>query len=322
MWSAAALGAAAGGMTRDDLVSYYLVLIVVNQITYSQSNWTVGDLIRAGSMNALLLRPVPPVYHTLADEVAGKVVYLTLIVPLTALLGLILRPQVPWTWGSAAAFVPALALAWALRFAWGYALALLAFWATRADALLAVQDTLVFLLAGQVAPLALLPAAMQTRPGRCLFRYMLASRWRCSTALAAGNRAGFSGGGRLVGLFRRRRRVALAAGPAPLRRCGRVMPCTSCVSSGSSSASRSWKRPPTGPISTWPCSIRCWAWPAGCWASPWSMASAPRWAAGTAPAPGGAGRLPWRHQALQSLSSGRPLIPGRLDGDLWTGGWI
>jgi ABC-2 type transport system permease protein len=173
VWSAAAGGGSLGGMTRDDLVSYYLVLIVVNQITYSQSNWTVGDLIRAGSMNALLLRPVPPVYHTLADEVAGKVVYLTLIVPLTALLGLILRPQVPWTWGSAAAFVPALALAWALRFAWGYALALLAFWATRADALLAVQDTLVFLLAGQVAPLALLPAAMQTAARALPFRYML-----------------------------------------------------------------------------------------------------------------------------------------------------
>ena len=34
------------------------------------------------------------------------------------------------------AFLPALVLAWALRFFWGYWLALLAFWATRADALL------------------------------------------------------------------------------------------------------------------------------------------------------------------------------------------
>ena len=123
---------------------------------------------------------MPPVYHTLADEVAGKVVYLVLVVPLTALLGLILRPHVP-DLGERRAFLPALVLAWALRFAWGYALALLAFWATRADALLAVQDTLVFLLAGQVAPLALLPAAMR-RPRRCPSATCWAFPWRCSTA--------------------------------------------------------------------------------------------------------------------------------------------
>jgi ABC-2 type transport system permease protein len=173
VWLAAAGGGSLGGMTRDDIVSYYLVLIVVNQITYSQSNWTVGDLIRAGGMNALLLRPVPPILHTLADEVAGKVVYLTLIVPLTALLGLLLHPRVPWTWESAATFLPALVLAWLLRFVWGYSLALLAFWATRADALLAVQDTLVFLLARQVAPLALLPTPMQAAARALPFRYML-----------------------------------------------------------------------------------------------------------------------------------------------------
>ena len=38
---------------------------------------------------------------------------------------------------------------------------MLAFWATRADALLAVQDALTFLFAGVVAPVALLPEAVR-----------------------------------------------------------------------------------------------------------------------------------------------------------------
>jgi len=71
------------------------------------------------------------------------------------------------------AFVPALVMAWALRFFWGYWLALLAFWATRADALLALQDALVFLLAGQVAPTALLPDLMRRISIVLPFRYML-----------------------------------------------------------------------------------------------------------------------------------------------------
>ena len=68
----------------------------------------------------------------------------------------------------------ALVLAWALRFFWGYCLALLAFWATRADALLGLQDALIFLLAGMVAPVALLPGVLQTAAKVLPFRYMVA----------------------------------------------------------------------------------------------------------------------------------------------------
>ncbi|MCP4531675.1 MAG: multidrug ABC transporter permease, partial [Delftia sp.] len=49
----------------------------------------------------------------------------------------------------------------------------LAFWATRADGLLALQDSLVFLLAGQVAPTALLPGPMQKAAVALPFRYMI-----------------------------------------------------------------------------------------------------------------------------------------------------
>lgn len=173
VWSVAAGEGAVGGMTRDRFVTYYLALIVVNQLTYSQSNWTAGELIRDGYLNALLLRPMPPVYNALAMDVAGKVVYLAFVLPITALLALLLRPAVHWTWGDALAFVPALAVAWALRFTWGYALAQLYFWATRADALLAVQDALVFLLAGQIAPVQLLPGGLRAAATALPFRYML-----------------------------------------------------------------------------------------------------------------------------------------------------
>ena len=79
------------------------------------------------------------------------------VIPAALLLALVLRPELHTHAAEVALFVPALMLAWLLRFFWGYWLALLAFWATRADALLAVQDALVFLLAGQVAPMVLLP---------------------------------------------------------------------------------------------------------------------------------------------------------------------
>lgn len=51
VWSTAAGDGAIAGLTRGEFVAYYLVLILVNQITYAQTNWTVGDLIRYGQMN-------------------------------------------------------------------------------------------------------------------------------------------------------------------------------------------------------------------------------------------------------------------------------
>ena len=173
VWSTAAGAETIGGLTRGGFVAYYLVLILVNQLTYSQTNWTVGDLIRGGQMNILLLRPMPPLFDTLASEVAAKVVYMAFVIPVAGLLALVLRPEWHLTLRDGLAFIPALALAWALRFCWGYWLALLAFWATRADALLALQDSLVFLLAGQVAPTVLLPGLMQKAAMVLPFRYMV-----------------------------------------------------------------------------------------------------------------------------------------------------
>ncbi len=173
VWSTAAGQGAIGGLNRGEFVAYYLALILVNQITYSQTNWTVGDVIRYGGLNPWLLRPIAPLYNVLSSEFAGKVVYMAFIIPVALILALILRPELHAGWEEILLFFLALILAWGLRFFWGYWLALLAFWATRADALLAVQDSLVFLLAGVVAPVPLLPAGMKTASIILPFRYMV-----------------------------------------------------------------------------------------------------------------------------------------------------
>ena len=174
VWSTAAGDGSLGGYTRGGFVAYYLVLILVNQITYAQVNWTVGDLIRYGQINHILLRPIAPVYDALASEVAGKFVYLIFDLPILIVLAFIMKPELTVTAESGVLFLLSLLMAWALRFLWGYWIALLAFWSARADALLTLQDSLIFLLAGQVAPIALLPGWLQSAAVVLPFRYMVA----------------------------------------------------------------------------------------------------------------------------------------------------
>ncbi len=173
VWSTAAGAGTVGGFTRGQFVAYYLVLIMVNQLPYSQTNWTVGDIIRYGGMNQLLLRPLSPFFDTLSSEVAGKVVYMLFAIPATGLLALVLRPEAEITTVNALAFVPVVLMAWALRFLWGYALALLALLdlvlglgvlvaaALRLGATLTLVDVIAFLaslLAGLVILYAILLA--------------------------------------------------------------------------------------------------------------------------------------------------------------------
>jgi ABC-2 type transport system permease protein len=173
VWSTAAGEDLVNGYSRRDFIAYYLVLILVNQLTYAQTNWTVGDIIRDGAISRLLLYPMSPVYNALATEIAGKVVTMIFVIPVTAILSVFLEPQLSVTYEKITFFILTLCFSWLLRFLWGYWLALLAFWITRADSLLALQDALVFLLAGHVAPVGLLPGAIKAIAIMLPFRYMV-----------------------------------------------------------------------------------------------------------------------------------------------------
>jgi len=173
VWSAAAGNGEVAGISRAEFTAYYLVLVFVNQLTYAQTNWTLGDMIRAGMLNSWLLRPLAPLYQVLSTEVAGKVVFMAFVLPVSLLLAVVLRPTFQATTADIVLFSLSLLLAWGLRFLWGCWLAMLAFWTARADALLAVQDGLVFLLAGVVAPVSLLPDGLQHASKILPFRYMV-----------------------------------------------------------------------------------------------------------------------------------------------------
>jgi ABC-2 type transport system permease protein len=86
----------------------------------------------------------------------------------------VLKPQFGFEWQNVLLFIMTLLVAWALRFFWGFWLALLAFWSTRADGLLTLQDSMIIIVGGQVAPTSLLPPVIQFFATILPFRFMAA----------------------------------------------------------------------------------------------------------------------------------------------------
>jgi ABC-2 type transport system permease protein len=173
VWLAAAGNGSIGGYNKSDFTSYYLILILVNQLTYPTSHWVIGENIQLGTLSTWLMRPLPVIYEAVASDMALKIVCMPLVLALVVLLGIVLGFGTVLSWTATALFVPALLMACMLRFLLSYTIALFAFWTQKIDSLLNVNDTLVFLLAGQVAPTLLLPGILRNTSMCLPFRYML-----------------------------------------------------------------------------------------------------------------------------------------------------
>lgn len=156
---------------RRGIGAYYLALLVVRLLTVSYENHTFANGIYAGALADALLRPHPVVLAPLGENLAMRLWHLILGLPL--LIGVGFFVTLDFRAADVAAALPALLLAALLRFLFTYLLALSAFWTERAHGLVGFGDTLIFLLGGEAAPIALLPGPLQPLGAALPFRAML-----------------------------------------------------------------------------------------------------------------------------------------------------
>jgi ABC-2 type transport system permease protein len=171
---ARAQGGAVGGFSVGEFAAYFTVLMIVNQLTFTWHFHFFEWRVRNGFFSPALLRPLHPVHADVSENLAFKAVTLTIVIPAAVFLlvsfGAEARTE-PW---HIVAFVPALVLAMGLRFLVEWTLALVAFWVTRTGAINQAYYVLVLFLSGQVAPLTLLPGAVQVVASVLPFRWMVA----------------------------------------------------------------------------------------------------------------------------------------------------
>ncbi|MGZ6347660.1 MAG: ABC transporter permease [Anaerolineales bacterium] len=166
-------GGSVGGYTARGFAAYYLVLMLVNQFTYTWIMWEYEYRVRQGALSFALLKPVHPIHSDISDNLSSKIITLPILMFVAAGLALIFKPVAAFNWWAGIVFIPALVLAFLVRFLIEWTLALLAFWTTRVNAINQVYFILMLFLAGQIAPLTLFPHWLQIIADILPFRWML-----------------------------------------------------------------------------------------------------------------------------------------------------
>jgi ABC-2 type transport system permease protein len=164
-------GGSVGGYGAAEFAAYFIVLMLVNHVTYTWIMFEFEYRVRHGSLSFALLRPVHPIHSDLADNISSKIITFPLILAAAAILAMIFQPVFHVEAWAAAAFLPALLLAFGVRFLMEWTLALAAFWTTRVGAINQVYFIAALFLSGQMAPLSLLPAPLRLAATILPFRW-------------------------------------------------------------------------------------------------------------------------------------------------------
>lgn len=151
-----------GGYGVDEFTSYYIVWTLVRVFNLALAPGAWDWWMRTGRIANDLLHPVSPYHRSLADMAGAKVVWILVWVPVALFLVILFRPQLsPTPFELVTFFV----VAWAgylIRFNLLWALGLVSFWTTRAQALVEVVVAMELLLSGRLVPMAVMPEWVQT----------------------------------------------------------------------------------------------------------------------------------------------------------------
>ena len=151
------------GLTANDFITYYMILLIVDQLTSNIIIHIFGYKVQDGSLSGELIKPIHPMLtNTLVNDIAFKTLNMMLLIPIWIGLALLFKPQFDSVSLSGIALaIPAIMLGYAINFLLSGIITSLAFWTTRVFSIHEFYYALIMLFAGQFVPLKLMPEVIQ-----------------------------------------------------------------------------------------------------------------------------------------------------------------
>ena len=152
------------GLTANDFVTYYMLLLIVDQLTSNITIHIFAYKVQDGSLSGELVKPIHPMLtNTLVNNIAFKAIMLMGFLPVWGILAFIFRPDfAAVSWQGILLAIPAALLGFFVNFLLSGAIVSVAFWTTRVYSINEFYFALFVLFSGQFVPLQLMPKAIQT----------------------------------------------------------------------------------------------------------------------------------------------------------------
>jgi len=151
------------GLTANDFITYYMLLLICDQLTSNIIIHIFAYKVQDGSLSGELIKPIHPMLtNTLVNDIAFKTLNLIVLTPIWIVLALLFKPDFASVSMSGILLaIPALLLGYLINYLLSGAITSLAFWTTRVFSIHEFYYALILLFAGQFVPLQLMPGLIQ-----------------------------------------------------------------------------------------------------------------------------------------------------------------
>ena len=156
-------GAAVGSYTLSEMISYYLLVTIVDALTaVNEDDWQIAADIKDGNISQLVLKPIDYLIYRLFLFFAGRITYLVVAAIPLAVFILCLHKYfvLPPDWTTFGFFLFSTFLTALLQFFMSYAMAMLAFWVLEVSTFIFILFAFEYIASGHLFPLDILPAGL------------------------------------------------------------------------------------------------------------------------------------------------------------------
>ena len=151
---------AIGGYTLAQMVSYYLLVTLVDAFTaVAEDDWQIAAEIKDGNISQFLLKPIDYLTYRLCLYLSGRAIYTTVALVPVGIFLFVLRGYLvpPHDTLALVGFVASCVLAGLLQFFLAYVMAMLAFWVLDVSTFIFIQFAFEYIASGHLFPIDILP---------------------------------------------------------------------------------------------------------------------------------------------------------------------
>lgn len=174
LWTVVASEAPIGRFNQTNFVAYFLATFIVRQLTGAWAAWQMNFEVRTGTLAMRLLRPVHPLWHYAAENIAAMPLRLLVAIPVAAIslavVGSGYLPRDPLMW---VIWVFSILGGWLITFLANAIIGTLSFFIESSIKVMDVWLAAFFVFSGYLIPIDLFPPWLRTLSNWLPFRYQI-----------------------------------------------------------------------------------------------------------------------------------------------------